>query len=75
MVFGAGLEYGLSPHLFVRAEYRGLLYEGPDYRTYSTGNYPQQRLFAVTNVPAISLVYRFGSPSNKKKLAKTPLRR
>lgn len=75
MVFGAGVEYSVSPHLSVRGEYRGLLYEGPNYQTYSTGNYPQQRLYTVTNVPAISLVYRFGSHLDKKKLAKTPLTR
>lgn len=66
MLFGAGIEYSASRHLSVRAEYRGLLYKGPDYQTYSTGSYPQQRLFTVTNLPAISLVYRFRASSNRK---------
>jgi opacity protein-like surface antigen len=71
MLFGVGTEYNVSRHFSIRAEYRGLLYKDPNYQTYSTGNYPQQRLFTVTNVPAISFVYRFRSSSNQKQLAKT----
>ncbi len=74
MVFGTGVEYSVSPHLSVRAEYRGLLYESPEYQIASSGSYPQQRLYTVTNVPAMSLVYRFG-PHSKRKLAKEPERR
>jgi opacity protein-like surface antigen len=73
MVFGAGTEYSVSRHLSVRAEYRGLLYRGPDYQVASAGNYPQQRLFTFTNVPAISLVYHFRSQPvkpSKEHLAK-----
>jgi opacity protein-like surface antigen len=69
MVFGAGTEYTVSRHLSVRAEYRGLLYEGPNYQTTTTGTFPQQRLFTVTNLPAISLVYHFRPSSKEKTLA------
>jgi opacity protein-like surface antigen len=65
VVFGMGGEYDVSPHISVRAEYRGLFYRMP------TGNYfPSKRLYTVTNVPAISLVYRFRPSSNPKHLAK-----
>jgi opacity protein-like surface antigen len=59
LLFGVGMEYKLSSHLGVRAEYRGLYYKGPDF-AYGFGNVPVQRLFTVTNSPTISLVYRFG---------------
>lgn len=58
IVFGMGGEYDVSPHFSVRAEYRGLLYRTP------TGNdFPSKRLYTVTNMPAVSLVYRFHSSS------------
>jgi opacity protein-like surface antigen len=59
MLFGVGMEYQVTPHLGVRAEYRGLFYKGPDF-AYDFGNIPVQRLFTITSSPTISIVYRFG---------------
>lgn len=70
MVFGAGTEFPISPHFSIRAEYRGLLYKGPNYQTAASGSYPQQRLLTMTSLPAISFVYNFKSPSFKKKASK-----
>lgn len=64
VVFGMGGEYDVSSHISIRAEYRGLFYRTP------TGNYfPSKRLYTVTNVPAISLVYHFRPSSDPKHLA------
>jgi opacity protein-like surface antigen len=68
MVFGVGMEYNVSSHFSVRAEYRGLFYKGPDFAI-DNGTFPQQRLFTVTNAPAISLVYHFKGQRDKKYLA------
>lgn len=68
MVFGVGAEYDVSRHFSVRTEYRGLFYKMPDFGI--DNGFPKQRLFSVTNVPAISLVYRFRSPSSQTHLAK-----
>jgi opacity protein-like surface antigen len=57
MVFGIGGEYDVSRHFSVRAEYRGLFYKMPDFGI--DNGFPKQRLFTVTNTPAISLVCRF----------------
>jgi opacity protein-like surface antigen len=54
-LFGAGLDYKLSPHWALRAEYRGLLYRLPDFR--DTGG---RKPYTVTHEPTISVVYRFG---------------
>ncbi len=59
MLFGVGMEYRVTHHMGFRAEYRGLLYKGPDF-AYDFGNVPVQRLFTITSSPTISLVYRFG---------------
>jgi opacity protein-like surface antigen len=70
MVFGVGMEYQLTSHLGIRAEYRGLFYKGPDF-AYDSVSLPVQRLFTITNTPAVSLVYRFGGRkrfSNKTNL-------
>jgi opacity protein-like surface antigen len=69
IVFGAGGEYDVSRHFSIRAEYRGLLYRMPN--TGFAYYFPSDRLYTVTNMPAISLVYRFRSSSDKKQLAKT----
>jgi opacity protein-like surface antigen len=58
MIFGVGMNYKLTQHFDVRAEYRGLFYKNPDF-AYSEG-FPMTKLFTVTNSPAVSLVYRFG---------------
>jgi opacity protein-like surface antigen len=64
MVFGVGGEYDVSPHFSIRAEYRGLLYRMPNdnFAYYFPGN----KLYTVTNMPAISLVYHFRPSSNQK---------
>jgi len=67
MVFGAGMEYDVSRHLSVRAEYRGLFYKMPDFAI--DNGFPKQRLFSVTNTPAISLVYRFRTLQKRKLFA------
>ena len=67
MVFGVGMEYIVSSHFSVRAEYRGLFYKGPDFAI-DNGTFPQQRLFTVTNTPAISLVYHFKGQRDKRYL-------
>jgi opacity protein-like surface antigen len=62
MVFGTGMNYKLSRHWALRAEYRGLFYKNPDWsgiRSADT-NVPTSKLYTVTNEPTISLVYRFG---------------
>jgi opacity protein-like surface antigen len=60
MVFGAGMNYRLSEHWALRAEYRGLVRENPDFgNAYAL---PIFRFIATTNVtnePTISIVYRF----------------
>lgn len=61
IVFGMGGEYDVSPHVSIRAEYRGLF-----YRTPTGKDFPARRLYTVTNVPAISLVYHFGSSPSLK---------
>jgi hypothetical protein len=68
-VFGVGAEYDVSRHFSVRAEYRGLFYKMPDFGI--DNGFPKQRLFTVTNTPAISLVYHFRSSSNQKQTAKS----
>jgi opacity protein-like surface antigen len=68
MVFGVGMNYKLTSHLDLRAEYRGLFYKSPDFNLppFDGYDFPTTRLFAVTSAPAMSLVYRFGGR------AKTP---
>ena len=68
MVFGVGGEYDASRHFSVRAEYRGLFYKMPDFGI--DNGFPKQRLFSVTNTPAISLVYHFRPSSNQKQTSK-----
>jgi opacity protein-like surface antigen len=60
MVFGAGLNYKLTDHLGMRAEYRGLFYKDPDFGTGGLS-----KLFTVTSEPAVSLVYTFGGAKQK----------
>jgi opacity protein-like surface antigen len=58
VLFGAGIDYRLSDHFGIRAEYRGMFYKNPDFRN---PNIVATKLFTVTNEPTISLVYRFGA--------------
>jgi opacity protein-like surface antigen len=64
MVFGAGLNYKLTDHLGVRAEYRGLFYKNPDF-AYRSGQAPMSKLFTVTNEPTVSVVYTFGGAKKR----------
>jgi opacity protein-like surface antigen len=68
MLFGVGMNYKLTDHLDIRAEYRGFFYKNPDF-AYPLGVIPMSKLFTVTSAPAVSLVYRFGGP--KKLSAKS----
>lgn len=58
-VFGAGMDYKLSAHWALRAEYRGLLYKNPDFAG-AGGGTPAVKLINVTHEPTISVVYRLG---------------
>jgi opacity protein-like surface antigen len=63
MIFGVGMNYKLTNHLDLRAEYRGFFNKCPDFTLPpygGAGSFPMTKLFTVTNAPAISLVYRFG---------------
>jgi opacity protein-like surface antigen len=64
MVFGVGLNYKLTDHLGMRAEYRGLFYKNPDF-AYRSGQAPMSKLFTVTSEPTVSLVYTFGGAKQK----------
>jgi opacity protein-like surface antigen len=64
--FGAGLNYRLSSHLGLRAEYRGLFYKNPDFKTSGFGDFVTTKNFTVTNEPTISLVYTFKSAKKGK---------
>jgi opacity protein-like surface antigen len=59
MIFGVGMNYRLSEHLGIRAEYRGLFYKSPDFAADLYPG-PVPRLFTVTNQPVIGLTYTFG---------------
>lgn len=59
MIFGVGMNYRISKHFDIRAEYRGLFYKNPDF-AYSIGDIPITKMFTVTSTPTVSLVYRFG---------------
>jgi hypothetical protein len=48
-----GIDYRLTPHLALRAEYRGLIYKYPDFGGYVP------RSVTLTSQPTISLVYQF----------------
>ncbi|MFP5276262.1 MAG: hypothetical protein ACLGPM_04040 [Acidobacteriota bacterium] len=59
LVFGTGMNYRLSEHWALRAEYRGLFYRNPYYNLAPT-DVPMVEFDDVTNEPTISMVYRFG---------------
>jgi opacity protein-like surface antigen len=74
MVFGVGMNYKLTNHLALRAEYRGFFYKSPDFNLppYGGGeSLPMTRLFTVTSEPAVSLVYRFGGTKIHQTSAKS----
>ncbi len=61
MVFGAGVNYKLSKHWALRAEYRGLFLKSPNFNgETAAGSVPTSKLLTVTNEPTLSIVYRFG---------------
>ena len=55
-VYGGGADFGLSNHIFVRAEYRGLVYNSPTFDIPSLGN-----LDRITHraEPSVGFGYRF----------------
>lgn len=66
MVFGAGINYKLSDHFGLRAEYRGLFYKNPDFKNNYDTPVPITKLFTVTGEPTISIVYTFGHRRAKR---------
>jgi opacity protein-like surface antigen len=54
-VFGSGIDVLLSRHFTLRAEYRGLVYNNPDFRTGDT----LSKRITLTSEPTFSLVYHF----------------
>jgi hypothetical protein len=54
-VFGSGVDIHLTHHFDLRAEYRGLVYNNPDFRTGDT----LSKKLTLTSEPTISLVYHF----------------
>lgn len=59
-VGGVGVDYSLTNHLGLRAEYRGQLYKFADYG----GQFGRE--YTVTSEPTLSLTYNFGKPSTSK---------
>jgi outer membrane immunogenic protein len=53
-VYGAGADYNLSSHVFVRAEYRGLVYNSPTYDVFNGLDRTTHRA-----EPSIGFGYRF----------------
>lgn len=54
-VYGAGLDWGLLPHLGLRLQYRGNLYKAPDLTTL----YTSTGAFTHTSEPMIGAYFRF----------------
>jgi hypothetical protein len=63
VLFGAGIDYHLTPYLSLRAEYRGLFYKSPDILHEELIG---TKLFTVTSEPTLSLTYRFGSTRRRQ---------
>jgi len=57
-VFGSGIDLHLSHHFDLRAEYRGLFYNNPDFRTGDT----LSKRVTLTSEPTLSVVYNFTHP-------------
>jgi len=53
-VYGAGLDWGLLPHIGVRLQYRGNLYKAPDLTTL----YGSSGAFTHTSEPMIGVYLR-----------------
>jgi opacity protein-like surface antigen len=54
-VYGAGLDWGLAPHIGLRFQYRGNLYQAPDV----TKLYTSTNAFTHTAEPMIGAYFRF----------------
>jgi len=54
-VYGAGLDWGVLPHLGLRFQYRGNLYKAPDL----TKLYTSTNRFTHTAQPMIGAYFRF----------------
>lgn len=54
-VYGVGVDFPLSSHFFLRAEYRGLLYKQPDFNI--TGL--QTNAVGILSEPTLGFAYRF----------------
>jgi opacity protein-like surface antigen len=59
LLFGAGIDYRLSDHFGLRAEYRGLMCKYPDFGAV-TSTVPVSKALTVVNLPTVSFTYRFG---------------
>lgn len=57
-VFGSGIDVHLTHRFDFRAQYRGLLYNNPDFET---GDYLSKKI-TLTSEPTLSLVYNFTHP-------------
>jgi outer membrane cobalamin receptor len=53
-VYGAGLDWGLIPHIGLRFQYRGNLYKAPDLSTL----YTSSGAFTHTAEPMIGVYFR-----------------
>ncbi len=54
-VYGAGLDWGLVPHLGLRFQYRGNLYKAPDLTTV----YTSTGAFMHSSEPMLGVYFRF----------------
>jgi opacity protein-like surface antigen len=54
-LYGVGTDYGLSRHLALRAEYRGLVYKSPDFSLSALDN----DTWTHTAQPSAGIVFRF----------------
>ena len=54
-VYGGGADFSLSKHIFMRAEYRGLVYNAPDF------GLPALNTDKITHTaqPSAGIVFRF----------------
>ena len=57
-VFGSGIDIHLARNFDFRAQYRGLLYNNPDFQT---GDYLSKKI-TLTSEPTMSVVYNFTHP-------------
>jgi opacity protein-like surface antigen len=58
-VFGSGVDIHVTHRFDFRAEYRGLVYNNPDFHF---GLYPDQKRFTISSEPTLSVVYHLSNP-------------